>query len=124
MYPIRTVKLNDGNDIPVIAFGTGELDWHDPSLLSNFHWIDIDPLITGTVQTFGDSSQVVTDALSHHLVHLDCAWWYKNQVYTGKAIKSSALGRNEVFVVLKVVISMGIQRSLMQESFWRSVLRM
>ncbi|WVQ79458.1 hypothetical protein IAT38_001557 [Cryptococcus sp. DSM 104549] len=83
MHPVRTVTLNDGNIIPVIAFGTG------------------------TAQAWTDSAPVVLSALSAQYTHFDCAWHYKNQVHTGRALKESGvLGekrekRGELFVSTK-----------------------
>ena len=40
-------------------------------------------------------------ALSVGLNHLDCAWWYKNQIYTAKGIQSSGKNRDGLFVSSK-----------------------
>ncbi|ODO00652.1 hypothetical protein L198_02974 [Cryptococcus wingfieldii CBS 7118] len=74
---VRTVKLNDGSQIPVIAFGTG------------------------TAQAWTDSAPVVASALEAGYRHLDCAWHYKNQHHTGRAIKESGLKREDVWVTSK-----------------------
>ncbi|ORY34977.1 NADP-dependent oxidoreductase domain-containing protein [Naematelia encephala] len=73
----RTVRLNDGNEIPVIAFGTG------------------------TSQAWTDTSPVVSSALSNGLIHIDSAYHYKNAKFTGDAIRNSGLHRDEFYVTTK-----------------------
>ncbi|WVQ75177.1 hypothetical protein IAR50_004787 [Cryptococcus sp. DSM 104548] len=76
-HGVRTVKLNDGNEIPVVAFGTG------------------------TVQAWTDSAPVVASALEAGYCHIDCAWHYKNQHYTGRAVKESGIKREEIWLSSK-----------------------
>lgn len=75
--PLRKVKLNNGQYIPVLGFGTG------------------------TSQAWTDTTPVVSTALSLGLNHMDCAHHYKNQHFTGAAIKSSGLKREDVWVTTK-----------------------
>ncbi|ORX37985.1 NADP-dependent oxidoreductase domain-containing protein [Kockovaella imperatae] len=77
MRVLQRVTLNDGSEVPVLAFGTG------------------------TAQAFGDTSNVVQRALDKDLVHLDCAWWYKNQSFTAQGIKASGKKREEIYLSSK-----------------------
>ncbi|KAK6908957.1 hypothetical protein I203_102964 [Kwoniella mangroviensis CBS 8507] len=78
MSNIRTITLNDGVEIPVLAFGTG------------------------TAQAWTDTSPIVTLALQKGYRHFDCAWHYKNGVYTGKALKESGIPREKIFITCKI----------------------
>jgi diketogulonate reductase-like aldo/keto reductase len=75
--PLRTVTLNSGYSIPIIAYGTG------------------------TAQAWTDTSVPVATALKSGLVHLDTAWHYKNHTSTAEGIKRSGLTREQVFVTTK-----------------------
>lgn len=78
MFSIPTVKLNDGNEIPWIGFGTG-------------------------TAVFGkDVTDVVRLALDNGMVHLDGAQMYKNEESLGAAIKESGKTRSDLFVTTKL----------------------
>ncbi|WVQ79459.1 hypothetical protein IAT38_001558 [Cryptococcus sp. DSM 104549] len=81
VHPTRTIKLNDGNDIPVLAFGTG----------------------TGTARN--ETVTAILSAFSTGYTFIDSAWSYKNQADTGRALKESGLldplRRGDVFVSTK-----------------------
>nr|ODN95492.1 hypothetical protein L204_04032 [Cryptococcus depauperatus CBS 7855] len=76
-YLVQTVTLNDGNEIPVIAFGTG------------------------TKLAWTDTSKAVNAALKAGYRHIDCAWHYKNQHHTGRALKESGIEREGLFLSTK-----------------------
>nr|XP_018260513.1 uncharacterized protein I303_07435 [Kwoniella dejecticola CBS 10117]OBR82671.1 hypothetical protein I303_07435 [Kwoniella dejecticola CBS 10117] len=75
---VCTIKLNDGVDVPVLAFGTG------------------------TAQAWTNTTAIVKLALEKGYRHFDCAWHYKNCVYTGRAIKQSGVPREEIFITCKI----------------------
>jgi hypothetical protein len=75
--PLRSVMLNSGYSIPVIAYGTG------------------------TAQAWTDTSGPVATALKSGLDHLDTAWHYKNHKSTAEGIRRSGLAREQVFVTTK-----------------------
>ncbi|WVW86643.1 hypothetical protein I302_108696 [Kwoniella bestiolae CBS 10118] len=78
MSKVKTITLNDGVKIPILAFGTG------------------------TAQAWTDTSSVVGMALQKGYRHFDCAWHYKNAVYTGKALRDSGIPREDIFVTCKI----------------------
>ncbi|KAK1923789.1 NADP-dependent oxidoreductase domain-containing protein [Papiliotrema laurentii] len=77
MPRLRSVKLNDGNEIPMMAFGTG------------------------TTHAFDDCSAVVSRALESGYTHLDCAWWYKNQSSVASGIRAVGRSRGDVCITSK-----------------------
>ncbi|OCF77753.1 hypothetical protein I204_01753 [Kwoniella mangroviensis CBS 8886] len=99
MSNIRTITLNDGVEIPVLAFGTG---------CNLFSYIVLsktsNQCVEGrsTAQAWTDTSPIVTLALQKGYRHFDCAWHYKNGVYTGKALKESGIPREKIFITCKI----------------------
>jgi len=75
--PWDLVKLNDGNMIPSIGFGT----WKIP-----------------LGQTTTDQ---VDQAISVGFSHIDTAQAYRNEAEAGLAIRESGLGRHDVFITTK-----------------------
>ncbi|KDR66561.1 hypothetical protein GALMADRAFT_1145560 [Galerina marginata CBS 339.88] len=75
--PFGNVKLNDGNKIPAIAFGTG-------SALSKT-----------------DVTNSIIQALKTGFSHLDTAQRYGTERYVGAAIKGSKLSRADIYVCTK-----------------------
>jgi len=75
--PFGKVKLNDGNEIPAIAFGTGSA-------------------LRGR-----DAEVYVAQALEAGFSHIDTAQVYYNEDSVGVAIRESGLGRSELFVTTK-----------------------
>ncbi|TCD70171.1 hypothetical protein EIP91_004641 [Steccherinum ochraceum] len=75
--PFGTITLNDGNEIPAIAFGTGSK-------------------LKGT-----DVTEYVEQALEVGFWHIDTAQFYRTEPYVGAAIKESGLARNELFITSK-----------------------
>lgn len=89
--PFATVKLNDGNEMPTIAFGTGS-KWKGH-----------------------DVTQYVEQALEVGFSHLDTAQFYQTEKYVGQAIRESALDRSELFITTKYgfgIPKMAIEASL------------
>ncbi|KAI1408526.1 Aldo/keto reductase [Hypoxylon sp. FL1857] len=82
MAPIPTLKLNDGNEIPVLAYGFGT---------ANF---------MGGVE---DISKKTVMAIKNGYYHLDTAEAYANEAGTGAGIKASGVPREKLFVTTKVV---------------------
>ncbi|KAG6864525.1 hypothetical protein C0991_008926, partial [Blastosporella zonata] len=75
--PFKTIKLNDGNEIPAIGFGTGSA-------------------------LFGkDATDYVIQAIETGFSHLDTAQSYGNEGSVGEAIRESGLSREELFVTTK-----------------------
>lgn len=74
---IPTSLLNDGNQIPVLAFGTG----------SKFKSKDV--------------TAVVEQALEAGFSHIDTAAFYANEHFVGAAIRESGLSREDVWVTGK-----------------------
>lgn len=85
---LRRITLNDGNTIPVIAFGTGTSLFEQISSL-------------GTSLAWKSTTKIVFAALSSGLTSVDCAWHYKNQQFTGQALRQSGIKREEIYISSK-----------------------
>ncbi|KAH8104968.1 NADP-dependent oxidoreductase domain-containing protein [Phellopilus nigrolimitatus] len=89
--PFGSIKLNDGNEIPAIAFGTGT------ELLRK------------------DATASVGMALENGFTHIDTAQFYENEEFVGDALREEALPRSEVYITTKYgggKVSEAIQDSL------------
>jgi len=76
MSPVKTLTLNDGNKIPIIAFGTGSA-------------------------LYGrDATPAGTQALQAGFIHLDSAQMYKNEPTLGRAI--AQVDRSSIFITTKL----------------------
>ncbi|KAF9533292.1 Aldo/keto reductase [Crepidotus variabilis] len=75
--PFSKFKLNDGNEIPSIAFGSG------------------------SVNKGHDIHEYVEQAIEAGFSHLDTAQFYENEDSVGQAIRESGLDRNELYVTTK-----------------------
>jgi len=75
--PFGTVKLNDGNEIPAIAFGTG------------------------SVNKDSSARDIVMQAIEAGFSHIDTAQIYHNEASVGEAIRESGLSREELFITTK-----------------------
>lgn len=73
-----TIKLNDGNEIPVIGFGTFQ------------------------IPNDGSTYRAVTDALKVGYRHIDTAVAYFNEAEVGRAIKDSGIPRDQIWVTSKL----------------------
>lgn len=85
--PIPNLKLNDGNSIPMLAYGTGTA-WYKTGDESQLDEACI-------------SSAQMAIGLGYH--HLDGAEVYKTETELGKAIKNSGVAREKLYVVTKVL---------------------
>ncbi|KAF9525711.1 NADP-dependent oxidoreductase domain-containing protein [Crepidotus variabilis] len=88
--PFGKVKLNDGNEIPAIAFGTGSA-------------------LRGS-----DVTSCILQALNVGFCHLDTAQRYGSESSVGEAIKESRLPHSELFVTTKY--NWGPIRQTLEES--------
>lgn len=73
-----TISLNDGNEIPVIGFGTFQ------------------------IPNDGSTYRAVTDALKVGYRHIDTAVAYFNEAEVGRAIKDSGIPRDQLWVTSKL----------------------
>ncbi|KAI0826779.1 Aldo/keto reductase [Trametes gibbosa] len=92
--PFGKVKLNDGTEMPAIAFGTGS-KWKGQ-----------------------DVTDYVIQAVETGFSHLDTAQWYQTEDSVGRAIHDSALDRSALYITTKwsglTSIPEAIQNSLKQ----------
>jgi len=86
IMPFKNIRLNDGNKIPAIAFGTG------------------------TALFRRDATDSVIQALEIGFSHIDTAQSYGNEDSVGAAIRESKLPRADLFVTTKY-LSGPIRRS-------------
>ncbi|KAI1426646.1 NADP-dependent oxidoreductase domain-containing protein [Xylaria sp. FL1777] len=82
MGSIPSLKLNDGNEIPVLSYGFGT---------ANFGGKD------------DDISKAATLAIESGYYHLDSAECYKNETGVGAGIKASGIDRSKLYITTKVV---------------------
>ncbi len=73
-----TFQLNDGNEIPVIGFGTFQ------------------------IPADGSTYQAVKEALAAGYRHIDTAAAYFNEAEVGKAVKDSGIPRDQIWVTSKM----------------------
>jgi diketogulonate reductase-like aldo/keto reductase len=74
---LKNLKLNDGNEIPILGLGTWKLKGND-------------------------CIQAVEYALEVGYRHIDTADFYGNHEQVGEALRNSGISRNEVFITSKV----------------------
>ncbi|KAG1839925.1 NADP-dependent oxidoreductase domain-containing protein [Suillus subluteus] len=86
-----TVTLNDGNEFPIIAFGTG------------------------STMKFKDVTDYVGQAIENGFSHIDTAQFYQTETYVGLAIKESGLPRSSLYITTKYSLS-GSPRKAIQQS--------
>ncbi|GME56655.1 Aldo-keto reductase [Neofusicoccum parvum] len=84
--PIPSLKLNDGNSIPMLGYGTGTA-WYKTGDESQ-----IDRSLVEATKT----------AIKLGYTHLDGAEMYKTEPELGQAIKESGVEREKLFVTTKV----------------------
>ncbi|KAK0946498.1 hypothetical protein LTR29_001966 [Friedmanniomyces endolithicus] len=89
--PIPNLKLNDGNSIPMIGFGTGTA-WYKSGDESKIDQVCID-------------SAVSAQKLGYY--HLDGAEVYKTETELGTAIKEAKIPREKLYVTTKVISNIG-----------------
>lgn len=78
MTNIKSVKLNDGVEIPVYGFGTFQ------------------------IPPDGSTYKAVTEAINLGIYHIDTAAAYFNENEVGKAVKDSGVSRDKIFVTSKL----------------------
>ncbi|KAG2039536.1 Aldo/keto reductase [Suillus americanus] len=86
-----TVTLNDGNEFPIIAFGTG------------------------SSMIFKDVTDYVGQAIENGFSHIDTAQFYRTEAYVGLAIKESGLPRSSLYITTKYSFD-GPPREAIQQS--------
>lgn len=89
--PFGTVTLNDGNEFPTIAFGTG------------------------STMKFRDVTDYVGQAIENGFSHIDTAQYYQTETYVGLAIKESGLPRSSLYITTKYS-STGTPQQAIQQS--------
>lgn len=75
--PIPNVTLNSGTEIPQLGLGV----------------FQVEP---------GETERIVSDALEAGYRHIDTASYYRNEAEVGRAITSSGIDRDEIFVTTKL----------------------
>ncbi|RDB22004.1 hypothetical protein Hypma_010812 [Hypsizygus marmoreus] len=75
--PFGSVKLNDGNELPAIGFGTG------------------------TALRDKDAAPYIAQAIETGFSHIDTAQIYNNEESVGVAIRESALPRSDLYITTK-----------------------
>lgn len=87
---IATLRLNNGNQVPILGFGTGiKPDGETPKK---------------------DVSEDVKLAYSVGFRHVDCAERYGNEQSVGAAMKELELRREELFIATKCMFQVSILR--------------
>ncbi|KAG8894378.1 hypothetical protein FRB99_001315, partial [Tulasnella sp. 403] len=81
--PFGTVVLNDGRQIPEIAFGTGSV-WKGK-----------------------DAEPYVVKAINAGFSHVDCAQAYGNEESVGLALKDTAIARDDIWITTKYFENLG-----------------
>ncbi|CAK7235493.1 hypothetical protein SBRCBS47491_009311 [Sporothrix bragantina] len=88
MAPFKTVKLNDGHEIPIVGFGVG----------------------TKLSKRNNESEDIIRyakQAIDAGFHHLDGAESYQNEEELGAAIKASGVPRDQLFVTTKAAVHEG-----------------
>jgi len=87
MARIPTLKLNDGNSIPFLGFGTGTALSKRRQEKPGFN---------------KDLVEIIKSAIKQGIRHIDGAQGYGNEEEIGVAIKESGIPREELFITTKV----------------------
>lgn len=77
MSEVPNIKLNDGNEIPQLGFGTFQIEPEN-------------------------TAEAVSEALKTGYRHIDTAEMYGNEKEVGEAIRNSGLDREDIFVTSKL----------------------
>ena len=75
---MKNVKLNNGVEIPVLGFGVFQMT--NPA----------------------ECERAVVDAIETGYRHIDTAASYQNETQVGNALRTSGVGRDEIFVTTKL----------------------
>ena len=97
--PVPNVSLNNGVQMPILGFGVYQVPPEQ-------------------------TEQVVTEALQVGYRHLDTAAAYRNEEAVGRAIRSSGIARDELFVTTKLWIQKRPVEDSTRRSFDRSLQRL
>lgn len=90
-----TISLRDGTPHPAIGFGTYKVGFIPASASSAV-------ASTAKEEPQRTAAECVSDALACGYRFLECAEFYGNESEVGKAIKSSGIARNDLFLCSKV----------------------
>ncbi|XP_023935257.2 aldo-keto reductase AKR2E4-like [Bicyclus anynana] len=82
---VPTIKLNDGHQMPALALGT---------------WLGNNTQATPQREAAVESA--VAWALAAGYRHIDTAWIYRTEAPVGRALRASALPRDQLFVTTKL----------------------
>ena len=96
---MRTVKLNNGVEIPILGFGTFQIT--DPQ----------------------EAEQAVINAIQAGYRHIDTAQSYMNEEAVGRGIANSGIVREEIFVTTKIWVE-NVSYEGVKSSFQRSLDRL
>lgn len=96
---MKTIKLNNGVEVPVLGFGTFQIT--DPE----------------------EAEDAVRDAIQAGYRHIDTAQSYENEGAVGRGIASSGVNRKELFVTTKIWVENTSYKGVMS-SFQRSLDRL
>ncbi|KAK3345209.1 NADP-dependent oxidoreductase domain-containing protein [Neurospora tetraspora] len=100
---IPSLKLADGNEVPMLGYGLGTANYKSGSAGDAIS----EPIVTATLT-----------ALKAGYTHLDGAEVYGNEVELGKAIEQSRLPRSSLFITTKTIVHAG---DTVTQSFNRSL---
>ncbi|KAK1776698.1 NADP-dependent oxidoreductase domain-containing protein [Copromyces sp. CBS 386.78] len=89
---IPSLKLADGNEIPMLGYGLGTANYKSGASLDTIS----EPIITAALT-----------ALKAGYTHLDGAEAYGNETELGRAITQSKLPRSELFITTKTTVRAG-----------------
>ena len=96
---MRTVKMNNGVEIPILGFGTFQIT--DPK----------------------EAEQAVIQAIQAGYRHIDTAQSYMNEVAVGRGIANSGVVRGDIFVTTKIWVE-NVSYEGVKSSFQRSLDRL
>ena len=96
---METVTLNNGVQMPILGFGVFQIPAEQ-------------------------TEQAVTDALATGYRHLDTAASYGNEEAVGRAIKSSGIARDQLFVTTKLWIQARPGEEAVKRAFHSSLQRL
>ncbi|WP_321383884.1 aldo/keto reductase [uncultured Enterococcus sp.] len=96
---MKTIKMNNGVEVPVLGFGTFQIT--DPE----------------------EAKQAVMNAIQAGYRHIDTAQSYQNEEAVGQGIAASGIDRNELFITTKIWVE-NVSYEGVKESFQRSLTRL
>ncbi|MBF2681062.1 aldo/keto reductase [Listeria innocua] len=96
---MKTVKLNNGVEVPILGFGTYQ------------------------ITDAGEAEQAVKEAIAAGYRHIDTAQSYMNEEAVGRGIATSGVDRKELFITTKIWVENVSYKGVMS-SFDRSLKRL